>query len=148
MLICQAEKMIKPDDENLIDKAKAEILKDAEKMINSSDDNLLEKLRADISQSNRDAVKTLCLLLAYIDKFGDTLEWGFVLGRLFSIIMEGGLIKNSPKLSYDSAGEAVIDFRIEEQLKNFTAREKSVIWAILHGASNPMSLDKIEAIAL
>jgi hypothetical protein len=112
------------------------------------DDRLIEKMRGDISQANKGAAETLCLLLSCVEKFSDKLEFGFVLGRLFSVITEGALIEDNVVLSYDEKCESLYDFRIEEELKNFTCREKAAIWAILHGASNPMSLDKIEAISL
>ena len=60
---------------------------------------------------------------------------------------ENNILRESVKLSYDDSGAAVIDERIERELKKFSVRERASVLIFLEGASKPMSLDKIEAIA-
>ena len=114
----------------------------------SQDEILLEKVRSEISQDSETALRILCLLLATPKKFKDNFEWCFCLGKLFSLMQEGqATLRESSRLLYDEAGDAIIDERIKRELEKFSVRERSGIAAFLIGASKPLTLDKIEAIA-
>lgn len=116
-------------------------------MSEPKEEKLIERLKTEIVEDNEQAINMLCLLLSCTKKFQDKIEWGFFLGKLFSVILEGALLKDCQKLLYDEAGEAITDYKIEEILKKFSIREKVAIWAFLDGASKPLSLDKIEELA-
>jgi hypothetical protein len=53
----------------------------------------------------------------------------------------------SPDLRYDEIGELMVDEKIREKLGKFDVREKTNFVAFLEGASKPMGLDVVEAIA-
>ena len=116
-------------------------------MIKSDDENLIERVGSEISQDSEAALDMLCLLLATPKKFKDRFEWSFVLGRLFVLMQEEMCLKNSSELHYDEAAELVTDTAIQDLLSKFDAREKANIYGFLKGASTPLRLDTIEAIA-
>jgi hypothetical protein len=116
-------------------------------MIKPGDEVLIEKVTGEISQDSEAAIMILCILLASPEKFKDLFEYSYCFGKLFALVMDNHFGKISPKLSYDEAGETIIDERIEREIENFSAKEKSNIAAFLLGASKPLNLSTIEAIA-
>jgi hypothetical protein len=116
-------------------------------MENLTDDKILEKAGSGISQDSETALDMLCLLLATPKKFKDRFEWSFVLGRLFVLMQEQICLKNSSALHYDEAAELITDAAIQDLLSKYDAREKANIYGFLKGASTPLRLDTIEAIA-
>ena len=112
-----------------------------------SDEDLIQKAKSEILQDSEAALDMLCLLLATTKKFEDRYEWSFVLGRAFALMQEQANLKNSSKLRYDEVGELMIDETIKDLLGGFDAKQKANIYAFLKGALKPFDLSTIEAIA-
>ena len=115
-------------------------------MEKSKDERLIEKATSEISQDSETAFAMLCLLIASPEKFKDHCEWSICLGQLF-ILVTDGILKKSAELRYDEVGEIVADEEIRHLLTKFSIAEKNAIALFLKGASRPLTLDKIEAIA-
>jgi len=112
--------------------------------VDLEDEKMIQGEAKEIRRQQENALTNLCVMIATPHRFKNGLEWSFLLGKMFSLQHEvGGFVHDK----FNDFNDEFIDSRLQELLRDLCPGERAQLCAFLLGATQPVTLNKIELIA-